>query len=494
MIEIEAPDGSIVEFPAGTSDDTIKAVMRKNYGQPVQAQANLPQGNLTNQIGAGVQGLAQGLTFGLSDEIEAGIKSGGLRIGPLKANIWGDYDQELANVRERMAENSRAAPVTEIAGNLAGGVGTGIGIAKNVGTMIGKGIVPTMAEGALYGGAYGLGTGEDTQGRLQNALTGAVTGGVTAGVMDKVGRAIFKPKAPNVATSTVDDIASQADDLYTRARQSGLAIRPQAFDRLKQNMRLAAGRVNANLRRNTAGVLDDLDNMNGPIDLQDFDELRQQVGAAMKRAEPQDRRALQLMKNQLDAFADNIKPGDATGPLQAMDMLKDARGLWARKAKYETIRELMENADLDTSMYTQSGVANTITREFRKLSKNRKAMKQFSVAEQEAIKDIARGRYSPAAVRWLAKFAPRGVVSTILGMSPSLVNPAALALPLAGHVAGRSVDNAAMQAAQRVQGGVLAGGFAPLPARANPFGPVIPAASGQPILQLDRMQRAQNMR
>jgi hypothetical protein len=31
-IEIEAPDGSIVEFPAGTSDDVIKGAMRKHFG------------------------------------------------------------------------------------------------------------------------------------------------------------------------------------------------------------------------------------------------------------------------------------------------------------------------------------------------------------------------------------------------------------------------------------------------------------------------------
>lgn len=33
MIEIEAPDGTIVEFPEGTNDETIKSVMAKNYGR-----------------------------------------------------------------------------------------------------------------------------------------------------------------------------------------------------------------------------------------------------------------------------------------------------------------------------------------------------------------------------------------------------------------------------------------------------------------------------
>src|SRR6185437_10077636 len=33
-IHIGAPDGSVVEFPAGTSDDTIKAAMGKAYPPP----------------------------------------------------------------------------------------------------------------------------------------------------------------------------------------------------------------------------------------------------------------------------------------------------------------------------------------------------------------------------------------------------------------------------------------------------------------------------
>src|ERR1700727_2150012 len=37
-IHIGAPDGSIVEFPAGTSDDTITAAMRKAYPPPADAR------------------------------------------------------------------------------------------------------------------------------------------------------------------------------------------------------------------------------------------------------------------------------------------------------------------------------------------------------------------------------------------------------------------------------------------------------------------------
>ena len=39
MIEVEAPDGTIVEFPDGTAPETVKQVMTKHFGGPT-APAN----------------------------------------------------------------------------------------------------------------------------------------------------------------------------------------------------------------------------------------------------------------------------------------------------------------------------------------------------------------------------------------------------------------------------------------------------------------------
>src|SRR5690606_27849754 len=47
-IQIGAPDGSIVQFPAGTSDDEITTVMRRYYGGPGTAPTEkLPKGGAT---------------------------------------------------------------------------------------------------------------------------------------------------------------------------------------------------------------------------------------------------------------------------------------------------------------------------------------------------------------------------------------------------------------------------------------------------------------
>lgn len=51
-IDIGAPDGSIVRFPAGTSDDTIKSVMAKNYPAPGRAASPVTDPALLAQLNA----------------------------------------------------------------------------------------------------------------------------------------------------------------------------------------------------------------------------------------------------------------------------------------------------------------------------------------------------------------------------------------------------------------------------------------------------------
>ncbi len=75
-IQIHAPDGSIAEFPAGTTDDTIKAVMGKAY-PPAAAAPSQPSTlqSLRESIHAPTRALENGLMMGLGDRARALIDS-----------------------------------------------------------------------------------------------------------------------------------------------------------------------------------------------------------------------------------------------------------------------------------------------------------------------------------------------------------------------------------------------------------------------------------
>jgi hypothetical protein len=419
-----------------------------------------------NMLRAASEGAQSGMFMGWDDELA------GAMLAPIEATkdwVQGNgFDLKRGYNRIQQAEDAKKAarreayPKTSLAGEVVGSVATGGTAAAKVGSIAGKGIIPAAVEGAGYGAVYGAGEskpGERLEGGLKGAAFGAVAGGLTKSIGDQVIKRLPMNKVPPIpAAPTIDDLADDATKLYTAGRATGVAIKPQVFDHLKSNMKLVAGRQNQNLRPKTMGILDDLDNTSPVVGIQEFDELRQSIGQAMKRAEPQDVRTLTLMKEQMDKFADNLTQADVGGNVKGFELFKQAREVYSRKSKAEVIAKLLKDAELDTSQFTQSGAANTITKQFRKLAKNEKALKGFTPEERMLINELAMGGRSSKAMKFLAKFAPRGVVSTILGMSGGMaVGPAGLAVPLAGHLAGKSVDKAARAGVTNLQEAVQRG-------------------------------------
>lgn len=154
MLEVEGPDGTIIEFPEGTDQTTIKRVMAKRYGAPMtpEQKAAADRRDIAGQF-AERSGLPQipeitrGLPFigGLLDEGAAAVQSGlsyltGGRLGE-------DYDTALVAERETERRQAERAPVTKMAGEIATGFA---GAAPFIST--GRRIADYAANVALGGG------------------------------------------------------------------------------------------------------------------------------------------------------------------------------------------------------------------------------------------------------------------------------------------------------------------------------------------------------
>lgn len=134
-----------------------------------------------------MRGAADMMSFGLADEISAGM--GALTgIG----GTFGDYSGNLRRQRITQEIRDRNDPYASTAGRVAGAVTGGVGMAKiglsptanlaadaSLGAKIGAGAL----EGAVYGGAYGLGSGEGATDRLKQGAGGAVAGGLIGGAV-----------------------------------------------------------------------------------------------------------------------------------------------------------------------------------------------------------------------------------------------------------------------------------------------------------------------
>jgi len=499
MIEVDLPDGSVAEFPDGTSPDAIKGALQKKFGVQQPAQAAPERPSWFPSLRAATDASAAGVMFGFDDEIGAGM------MAPIEAakdwyqgkgfDMGAAYTRGQQQLDAQKAQRRQDRPIASIVGELAGGLATGgvlgkAGLslaAKPVG-MAGK-IGAGAVEGAGYGALYGAGEAKPGE-RLQGAGTGAAVGGITGGAVGAVGGALAnraaRKAAPAAVAPSADDLASTSSALYAASEAQGVAFNPTATKRLGNNLKLAAGQLNEKLRPLTAGTVDDVDKMlGGQMSLKQIDEFRQGLNMDIGAAKGQDRMFLQRMKTITDSFLDNASPADMTGGPQGVEYLKSARQMWARSKKAETVEKILDMADVKTGQYTQSGLANAIKTEMRALYKEiQKGKAQGWTKEEIAlIRQMARGGSPNAAVNLLSKFAPRGVVSFGAGQVVGSMLPGAgnLMLPIGGEVAARAADRGAMQAAQSLRT-AAATGQAPaaiprLPNRGTPFIPGLSAAS-----------------
>lgn len=147
-----------------------------------------------------MRGAADLATFGMADEISAGLGAA-TGIG----GEFGNYDRNLNRQRITQEIRDNRDPIASTAGRLTGAVGSGLGLAKagltftgNLGARAGLGArtAASAKDGAIFGGAYGFGSGEGTADRIGDAAGGAAMGGVIGaaipGIVSGV-KAVAKP-------------------------------------------------------------------------------------------------------------------------------------------------------------------------------------------------------------------------------------------------------------------------------------------------------------
>ncbi|WP_426115915.1 hypothetical protein [Pseudomonas sp. DSP3-2-2] len=201
-------------------------------------------------VGAGTAALrsaGDGITFGLQDEILAGLDAAAQPLFSIpengsSADSWRErYDENVANQRAQLKTGQEQHPYASVAGSIAGGVVPALatGGASMAGQTVGRAFTQGAGIGAVYGGLYGAGSaegdlGQRVPGALQGAALGAVVGGALPAVIGGVrgaANAITSPemraqaqlnKALDRDNLTPEQFRQQYDELATQ--QPGSAI------------------------------------------------------------------------------------------------------------------------------------------------------------------------------------------------------------------------------------------------------------------------------
>jgi hypothetical protein len=268
-------------------------------------------------------------------------------------------------------------------------------------------------------------TGSPIAGMVAGATTGAASG--------------LRPRKIE-AIPTAEQLKMQATQAYDRANKAGVVISPQSLKNtypIFTNAVKEAG-FDPDLHPQVNIVLNRLAKENqNPKTLQELDTLRRIVRAPTKTFDnPDQQRVAYRLLDEFDNYIANLSDKDLAIPKKSLDLgkfgvieiedamspkvaskdaissLKEARSLYSKSIKSDTIADLMERAEITAGAnYTQSGIENALRQELKSLAKNKKRLAGFNQTEKDAIIAAAKGGNLQNFLRLVGKLAPTSVIS-----------------------------------------------------------------------------------
>lgn len=266
-IEVDLPDGSVAEFPDGTSPDVIRGALRRRFNvPPVAADAGMfknapgitgqagngpstdePQAPTIGRKGDRVAGsrmlpdlgstTLQGATLNFGDELTAGLAAPlesvrNLITGEGPTGIGENYDQMLANRRAAIEATREQRPASALATEVGGALLTAKAPLGFIGKApsLGGAAVRSAISGAGLGAAAGFGAGEGgVEQRLDEGGKGLVAGGAVGigapYVAAGFGRMISPFRTSNARAAMADYLRSQGVDVTAGQRTGNHALR-----------------------------------------------------------------------------------------------------------------------------------------------------------------------------------------------------------------------------------------------------------------------------
>jgi len=441
MKRIQAPDGSVLEFPPEMDDDAILSVMRKEYGGPQEDQRPW-YAKLGSAADDMVRIGANAMTFGYADKLAGALggegteaeraKTGAARDRAGSAAIAGDVLGGVAGMGLGNAAVRGTAALVPGATRLAGAASsmmpqTGMmGLAARSGAMAGQ--------GAAYGALSATGNDTDvTEGALLGGAAGAlgnVAGeGISRGIGKVAGAFNKQPQLP-----TGPELRNQTSAAYRAADDAGVILTPDATRNAKTTIvdELTNMGYHPKLQPKIAAVLDEMDRVaEGNVTLKGYDTIRKIASGAYEPGNKSNNAMVNKIVRALDdnPIENNVLAGDVAG----IGKLKEARGLNARAAKSETVEFAMEKAARNAKATGSGGnLDNEIRKQFRTILNSPAKKRGFSKDELAAMEDVVGDKPTREAARLLGKLSPSGNGLMLALQAGAAGASGGMTLPLAG--------------------------------------------------------------
>ena len=269
---------------------------------------------------------------------------------------------------------------------------------------------------------------------------------------DKVVATLKKQAEP----PSVEKLFESGSAAFRKADEAGVRIKPGSSEGFAE--RLSARFVEEGLDpilhpKSTQALKRIVEDTQGGLSFKQIETLRRIAKDAAASIERPDARFGRQIIDEIDDYIAQLDGPQATGNVQlAQRSITAARDFWARARKGEILEGLIDRAGIRAGQFSGSGFENAIRTEFRSLALSEKRLRGFSQAEKAAIRRVAEGDTIANALRFVGKFAPRGVISTAItaGGGAAIGGPLGAILLTAGAEAARfAATKATKGAAQR---------------------------------------------
>lgn len=402
-----------------------------------------------------LQLFASGATMGFGDKAVAGARS-----------MFTDktYEQELADARTKTQEARNRARGAGTGAEILGAVATPMKLAGKGATLAGRfgtaamtgapGVLARTGLMAAEGGGYGALT---AAGNDQDIATGTAIGAVGGGLGNLAGEALsagiskvagkFNPKVPQMG---VDDLKAASNAAYSRAEQAGVAFNANGVNQLRTNIiqDLTARGYHPTNEPGVKPILDQLAKIgNGNLTLKGLDTIRKMASNGFQPGNQSNNAALTQIIGRIDELVNAADPATVlmgSNPQAAAGALKEARSMWGRAKKLETVQELLDRAGLNAGSAGAGGnVENASRQQIKRLLTNPNLKRGLTQAEQAAARKAVLGSPTQNALRLAGKLSPQGNgLMLAIGGAGTIAAPAA-AIPamIAGYGAKKTAEH-----------------------------------------------------
>jgi hypothetical protein len=418
MIEVEGPDGTVIEFPDQTAPDTIKQVMRKQYPAPM--------GTGEDMLRSGISGIGKGAAYlagGIGDMRDFAINAGGALAGKLGASpelveqgksvaqamspfqMMPNSEQLMQGAGQAGIEfhkpQTTAGKYAETVGEFAPAAMAGPG---GIGRKVAQAVIPGMA--SEFAGQQTEGTPFEPYARFMGAVAASPVAG-------------FKEAAKSTGPTNAQ-LRMTAKRSFDLADQAGVALKPQAYDRIIDRVFMKAGNKGyfaANMPE-IKNSFAELEKWRGSAPtLENLKGMREMLQSAWQPGKRQQNRILGKVISKFDEVIDNLRPNDlVSGDPMAFEYLKMGRAQWRKLRKAEDVEKLTRGAARDAKRkYTQAGEETALRHRFGRFVESDKKMRGFNPAERAAMERVVEGTPGGNLARHIGKYAPSSPAAAFLG-------------------------------------------------------------------------------